>query len=70
MTIDIEKMTIKEKLRAMEILWDDICRKTPNFDSPEWHEQILKAREERLKEGKEKIIDWYQAKDDIRKTIQ
>lgn len=70
MTINIEEMTTEEKLRTMEILWDDICRNVPDFSSPEWHEQILKAREERLKTGKEKILDWDQVKKDIRDSIQ
>ena len=62
-------MTTEEKLEAMEMLWDDICRNIPDFSSPAWHEQILKEREERLKKGKEKVLDWNQAKKDIRDSI-
>lgn len=69
MVLNLKKMTKEEKLKVMEILWDDICRKVPDFSSPGWHEKILKAREKRLKDGKEKILDWSQAKDDIRNSL-
>ncbi|MBW2108805.1 MAG: addiction module protein [Deltaproteobacteria bacterium] len=62
-------MTIEEKLRAMEGLWDDICRSAPDFSSPSWHEHILKERQQGLKNGKDKFIDWDQAKKDIRNSI-
>ena len=70
MTINLKDMTTEEKLKAMEMLWDDICRNIPDFSSPAWHEQILKEREERLKKGKEKVLDWNQAKKDLRDSIK
>lgn len=69
MAINLKKMTIEEKLKIMEMLWDDICQKVPDFSSPEWHATILKAREKKLKDGKEKILDWSQAKEDIRNSL-
>ena len=65
MSFELEKMTIKDKLKAMEILWDDICHNSPDIPSPSWHENILKEREKNLKEGKDRFIDWDQAKKDI-----
>lgn len=69
MTLNLKEMTTEEKLKAMETLWDDICRNVPDLSSPPWHEKILKEREERLKKGKEKVLDWTQAKSDIRDSI-
>ena len=69
MTIRLEDMTMTEKLQAMEMLWDDLYRRTPDFSSPSWHEDILKERETRQAEGKEKFMDWDQAKKDIRDSI-
>ncbi len=69
MNLKLSKMTTEEKLRTMELLWDDICRGVPDFSSPPWHEEILKEREERVKEGKEKFIDWDQAKKDIWNSV-
>lgn len=62
-------MTIEEKLKAMEMLWDDICRNVPDLSSPAWHGQVLKKREERIKKGKENVLDWNQAKKDIKDSI-
>ena len=69
MKINLQDMTTEEKLQIMELLWDDICRNVPDLSSPAWHEEVLKEREKRLKEGKEKILDWEQAKNDIRNSI-
>ena len=69
MTINVNEMTTEEKLKAMEELWDDICRSVPDLSSPNWHGNILKKREEVLKEGKDRFINWEQAKRDIRDSI-
>ena len=69
MTIKLEEMTTEEKLQAMEMLWDDLCRKVPDFASPSWHKDILKEREKRRADGKEKFIAWDQAKKNIWDSI-
>ena len=69
MKLNLKDMTTGEKLQAMELLWDDICRNVPNLASPDWHGDILKEREKRVKEGTEKFVDWRQAKNDIRNSI-
>ena len=48
MALNLEEMTTEEKLKAMEMPWDDICRSAPDFCSPSWHEDVLKEREERI----------------------
>ncbi|KAA3617884.1 MAG: addiction module antitoxin RelB [Calditrichaeota bacterium] len=70
MDLNINKMSISEKLKTMEVLWDDICRNTPDFSSPQWHENVLKAREKNLREGKDNFVDWDRAKKDIRNSIE
>jgi hypothetical protein len=65
MSINLHKMTIEEKIKTMELLWDDICRNVPDFASPPWHGEILKDREEKIKQGKEEYIDWEKAKKDV-----
>jgi hypothetical protein len=69
MNLNLEEMTTEEKLQTMEILWDDICRIIPDFSSPSWHEDVLKDREQRIMDGKDKFVDWDQAKKDIRDSI-
>lgn len=70
MSLELNKMTNKDKLKTMEVLWDDICRNIPDFSSPAWHENILKEREQKLREGKDKFIDWDQAKKDIWASVE
>ncbi len=65
MSVDVHDMTIEEKLRTMEMLWDDICRNVPEFPSPAWHQQLLREREQRIEEGKEQFVNWEQAKREI-----
>jgi hypothetical protein len=69
MNLKLKEMTTEEKLQTMEILWDDICRIIPDFSSPSWHEDVLKDREQRILDGKDKFVDWDQAKKDIRDPI-
>ena len=70
MSFNIKEMTAEDKLMAMEVLWDDICRNLPDSLSPTWHENILQEREQNLREGKDKFIDWDQAKKDIWASVQ
>ena len=65
MTLNLEEMTTEEKLKTMEMLWDDLCRSAPDFSSPSWHEDVLKEREQRIKDGKERFVDWDQAKKEL-----
>ena len=64
-TLPLERMSVSEKLSTMELLWDDICRNTPDFTSPSWHGELLKEREEKLKQGEDEFIDWDAAKKNI-----
>jgi hypothetical protein len=59
-------MTLEEKLQIMEALWDDLSRDPDALESPAWHEDILRARQERLASGEAEFVDWEQAKADIR----
>ncbi|PXF56294.1 MAG: hypothetical protein C4B58_13955 [Deltaproteobacteria bacterium] len=70
MSFRLEEMTTEDKLKAMEILWDDICRNLPDFLLPAWHENILKEREQKLREGKDKFVDWDQAKKELIKLTR
>jgi hypothetical protein len=68
--IPLDQMTIPEKLRLMEELWADLSRNELEFESPAWHEVVLKEREERLRKGEETPIDWDKAKEDLRNRLR
>ena len=45
----INKLTVTERLQVMELLWNSLC--VPQYESPAWHEGVLKERERRVAEG-------------------
>jgi len=50
----------------MEALWEDLSRPDGDFESPAWHAKELAATEQRLAEGKERLLDWEAAKRELR----
>ena len=56
-----------EKLRLMEALWVELSRDEAEFESPAWHESALRETAERFSEGREEVIDWEQAKAELRR---
>ena len=68
--LEIEKMTLEEKLRAMEALWADLSRNEQSIQSPPWHDQVLKEREQRVKSGQEKFQSWEAAKRELRDRLE
>jgi len=67
--LPLEKMSTEDKIRTMEIIWDDLCKKTENLSSPSWHKDILDEREKDIESGKEEFIDWNEAKKQIENEI-
>ena len=59
-TLPLEKMTLAEKLLAMEELWEDLSR-DEKFESPAWHGEVLEARR-----GEANFVDWELAKRQLR----
>jgi hypothetical protein len=55
-------MTKVEKLNAMEALWQDLSRHAEQFESPDWHEEVLNERDLRVATGQESPADWNTAK--------
>ena len=68
--IPVEKMSIEDKLIAMELLWENLCRNPESIPSPDWHETVLLARENQIKEGSAKFNDLSEVKDRIRKSTK
>ena len=56
-------------LDLLETLWDDLARDDTVFRSPDWHEEILKDREQALSSGRVKVSDWEEAKERIKRNV-
>ena len=46
-----EALLSREKLAAMESLWEDLSRSPENIESPEWHKDVLDQRQRRVADG-------------------
>jgi putative addiction module component (TIGR02574 family) len=53
---EIDKMSLPERLRAIEQLWDAVCREAGDVDSPEWHRDVLEDRKARAERGAAKFL--------------
>lgn len=69
-TIQISRMSRKDKLRTMEALWADLSKEDVDIISPSWHEKALKNTSARIASGQEKIVDWAIAKHELRKRFE
>ena len=67
LTLDLDQMTVSDKIRLMEVLWRDISKEPENVEVPYWHRQILEERERALANGETKFIDFEDAVAEIRK---
>lgn len=69
-SIPLEKMSLEEKLQAMESLWDDLRSRAGDALSPAWHANELAKREAAVASGEESFQAWDDAKDSIRKAVR
>ena len=63
--LELDQMTIEEKLQMMEALWADLCDRA-SVAMPQWHKDILDHRQRLIDEGKAEFIDWETAKKQVR----
>jgi putative addiction module component (TIGR02574 family) len=64
--LPLNEMTVEEKVQTMEAIWENLSANPEAVESPAWHEEELRVREEKIASGESKFIDWEKAKADIR----
>ena len=69
-TIPLNTMTVPEKLRVLEDIWDDLCREEDAIPSPEWHGDVLQTREQRIHAGETRFVELDEAKRLVRDQIK
>ena len=69
-TVDLQQMSVPDKLRLMEDLWRDLSRNERELASPEWHGMVLEDRERKLASGEDSLMDWEAAKRQQRAKLQ
>lgn len=50
-TSEIKKMSVTQRLQAMEALWDSFADEDIEIDSPQWHGDILTQRKAKIDAG-------------------
>lgn len=64
---ELRKLPAKEKLKIIEALWSDLAADDQSFASPGWHEEVLRATDAEFAAGHIEVLDWEDAKEQLRK---
>ena len=64
-TLDVKSMTPRQRVLAMEALWESMCQEGGDFEAPEWHERVLDARRSRLSEGRTGFLTLRQLREQL-----
>jgi len=54
----------------MNQIWDDLMRNPDDIPSPEWHNEVLSARAERVKNGEAHFKDFESVKSELRSEFE
>ena len=63
---ELHKLPSIEKLKIIELLWIDLEADESNLSDFFWHESELKETETAFLAGNIKVVDWSQAKKELR----
>lgn len=66
-SLPLDQMSTEEKLRALEALWADLSQTAETrMLAPQWHGDVLSARQRNVDEGTSAFSNWPDAKKRIR----
>ena len=65
-SLELEKMSTVEKLRALEEIWADLSRNPEDVPAPDWHREELSSRETRVLEGAARFESWDTVKERLK----
>ena len=55
-TVDIKKMSTRDRIILMEEIWDTLCHDENEIESPSWHKDVLDERRKQVENGEAKLI--------------
>lgn len=64
--IPLDSMTVAEKIEAMETLWQDLSKNSPDEVIPAWHQEILDERAAEVANGTAEFLEWEDVKKNLR----
>jgi len=68
--ININQMTLAEKLQTMEGLWEDLCRREADVPVAPWQKSILDERERLIEQGNARFSSWESARKRLSKKMR
>ncbi|MCQ8104677.1 addiction module protein [Methylomonas sp. SURF-2] len=67
--VALESLSVEEKLRMMESLWDSLFYAAATIDSPNWRGEVLAEREQGVSNGTDQFESWEIAKETLRNQL-
>jgi putative addiction module component (TIGR02574 family) len=69
-SVEIQKMSIAERLQTIEQIWDSLYRQAESIPSPDWHGEVLADRKVRAERGDAKFLTLDQLRSRFRNSQQ
>lgn len=69
-TVELHSLPSAEKLRIIELLWDDLASEGADFASPSWHAEELRKTADEHEAGRLEALDWQAAKEELRNRFK
>jgi putative addiction module component (TIGR02574 family) len=60
--IPLDNLSVSEKVRLLERVWDSLCTESGDVRSPDWHREVLETRKRRLEARQATVSAWSEAK--------
>ena len=67
---EFRKLPPNKKLMIIEALWSDLAADDSSFQSPVWHEEELRKTEADIAAGRVDVLDWEDAKKELRNRFE
>ena len=66
----LDALTVAEKVRLLEQVWQSLCCQPDTFTSPDWHADVLVERRHELRDGSARRIPWNEAKAQLQRLAE
>lgn len=66
----LNALSVPEKVRLLEQIWQSLCDQPAEITSPEWHAGVLRKRARRLADGEAVHVPWSEAKAHLQRLAE
>jgi hypothetical protein len=67
---ELHNLPALEKFKIIEALWGDLASDESSLPNLAWHETALQETEEKYLSGSIEVLDWQQAKKELRSQFE